>query len=183
MIFLSVAHSRPSPGAVGLLGLKEHDVSVIASRACCEHLKNHGVETVLYDCGDLPPSRYDDAKISAANRASPDIAIEIHCNSNLNRLACYSEVIHHPLSVIGRLCAKSISLSLEALTKSNSAWKANGPRGDSGLFFLNKTKCPSLIVEGLFISNPEQEKWLKNGGSETYGLLVAEGVLEWIKQR
>lgn len=184
MIAVSVAHSSKAPGAVSADGLTEYAVSVRASRACAESLQAQGLPCTLIDIGPLGPKAYIRKKLQLVNALKPELAIEIHCNSSKNKEANYFEVIHHPASKIGVLAAKSIASVFELGFANRHGWKSN--RGflpdDRRLFFIDDCHCPSLIVEGLFLSNDEQAKWLASpGGAEAYGMMVAEGILNWKK--
>jgi N-acetylmuramoyl-L-alanine amidase len=184
-ILISVAHSSKAQGAVEPGGvLTEYRVSMLASEACYRTLAGeYAVE--LFDCGPLSQSEYDNAKIARVNTCMPDLAIEIHCNSG-GPAANYSEVIYADAASPARSAAACIaeSLRLGFSGGNHKHWKSNGARvDDRGLFFLQKTKCPALIVEGLFISNLEQAIWLASGGAGVYGALVASGIKQWLGMR
>jgi len=118
----------------------------------------------------------------------PDLALEIHLNSNEDKDAHYGEVLYKETtrSYISKTASESIAQYLkDGFTKSINPlnYIDKGAVADErGLFFLDKVHCPSIIVEGLFISNNKHADWLKNGGAQAYGALVAHGLLHWIKK-
>lgn len=183
MIVLSVAHSSRSPGALSPNGkLREYDVSRRASFAASNRIVQAGHSCVVYDCGALPASDYDDAKKAFVDALKGvQLAVEIHCNANVDRAPCYSEVLHFPGSKPSEAAATTIASLLSQGLNAERAhqWRSRGPQPRSDLFFL-KVKPPAVIVEGVFISNVEQAKWLAEGGQEAYGVLVAEGILQWL---
>lgn len=184
-VLISVAHSSKSVGAVNVdSALTEYLVSLRASLACFRALAGE-VAGELYDCGPLKQTDYDDAKIARVNTCMPDLAIELHCNAGPPG-ASYSEVIYASDASQARTPALLIADELKIGMASVPGVKSpsHGARSDDrGLFFLQKTKVPALIVEGLFISNPCQARWLANGGAEKYGVMVADGIKRWIKSR
>lgn len=190
-ILFSVAHSSKAQGAKAPQDpLWEYFVSLRASLAAFRNLAGeHAVE--LFDVGPLPQREYDDAKVETVNRCKPRLAIEIHCNSGPPS-AEYSEVIYHAASQPGREAAEHIAKAIGDGFKAghHKDWQSRGARANTIqfdkhlMFFIQRTQVPCVLVEGLFISNPEQAAWLaSDGGCEAYGLLVAAGVREWIKSQ
>lgn len=182
-VLISVAHSSKAQGAADSQGvLTEYFVSLRASQACWRSLSGeHAVE--LFDCGPLPASEYDNAKIDRVNSCKPDLAVEIHCNAG-PPTARYHEVIY--ASAEGMTAAQFVINALSAgfAAGNHTGWPRRGARlDDRGLFFLQKTSVPAIVVEGVFISNDEQAAWLSTGGAESYGILVAEGIKRWLKAR
>lgn len=188
-ILFSVAHSSAASGAhARYQPLTEYAVSLRASLAAVRNLAGE-FPVELLDVGPFSQKDYDDLKVDAINRCKPKLAIEIHCNASDNEHANYSEVLYHRDSKPGAAAAQCIASALEEGFHSghHKAWKAKGARPNTMekdlhlMFFLERTMVPAVIVEGLFISNLDQVAWLQtNGGAETYGLLVAEGVRRWI---
>lgn len=181
-ILISVAHSSAAVGAVNSQGtLTEYYVSLRASEALWRSLSGE-FECELYDCGPLKPADYSEKKIAKINSCHPQLAIELHCNAGPPG-AQYSEVIYasdkSPAKAAAIIIADSVG---EGFAKGNHGkWPRHGARvDDRDLFFLQKTNVPSLIVEGLFISNDEQASWLATGGCESYGILVAAGIKRWL---
>lgn len=183
-VLISVAHSAKSVGAVSSDGtLTEYLVSLRASLACFRSLSGEFAVELL-DCGPLKSSEYDDAKLSRVNTCAPELALEIHCNAGPPG-AQYHEVIYasksSPAKAPAEIIAQHLSKGLNSATGVYSP--SHGARVDNrGLFFLQKTLVPALIIEGLFISNKEHALWLANGGAEQYGVMVAQGIKQWLKQ-
>lgn len=189
-IAFSVAHSSVASGARAPSNfiLTEYEVSLRASLAAFQDLAGD-FPCMLYDCGPFQAGSYDSMKVEAINGSKTRLAIEIHCNASDNPGASYGEVVHHKLSIPGMQAAAVIARTLGEGFKQghHKMWRNRGARPNSIeqdkhlFFFLEKTTVPALIVEGLFISNPEQAAWLaSDGGAEAYGYLVAEGVRRWL---
>ncbi len=189
MILLSVAHSAKDRGAHnGDQLLNEHDISFRATHACYRRLFGAQIQAHEFQCGWVDDFDYAPMKIKTVNALLPDLAVEMHCNWSPNPAHNYSEVIHHPGSPRGKSAATFIASALEAgMGAPHHKWPSRGARPNTidedkhHDFFLWKTDSAAVIVEGLFISNAEQCAWLAKTGAEAYGLLVADGILEWIK--
>jgi len=191
MICISIAHSSKFRGAANTLyGINEYEMSRQASRVCFEILADNGYACTLVDCGNLNDTEYSIYKTKLINSMNPqpDLALEIHLNSSEDKSAHYGEVLYKETtkSYIAKTSADSICQYLkDGFTKSINPliYTDNGPIADErGLFFLDKIHCPSIIVEGLFISNNEQADWLKNNGAQAYGALIANGILNWLRK-
>lgn len=188
LVLLSVAHSKVAPGVVSETAqLQEYMVSLRATLAAFRSLAG-AYEVEMLDAGPLTPGEYSVEKVARVNGCMPALAVEIHCNGSSDPHANYAEVIYHPSSpIFGAKAAKAVCDSLAAgYAPTHGSWHVKGPRANSieqdlhWDFFLSKTKVPAIIVEGLFMSNPEQAAWLANGGQETYGLLVADGIRKFL---
>ena len=180
MIVFSVAHTKLAQGAQTKEGLTEYEVSKAASRAAFESLFTAGVPCAMFEIGKFSQVESVGPKQLMPSRLA-SLAVEIHCNSSGTApSANYSECIHYPGSKAGKEAATFICDAMKkGFNAGSHKWPARGPRADGGLFFL-KGKTPSVIVEGVFVSNQEQAAWLAtNGGPEAYGLLVAEGLKQW----
>ena len=184
MIALCVAHSSSSPGAVSshIAGLSEYRVSQEATQACSVALSARGIANVVLDFRSMDQIQYLAKRVQAVNGMYPKAMVEIHLNSSgESEKANYSEAIHHPDSVSGKGLAHSIVNALGIGLGRSHHWPSKGARGER-LYVTEHTHCPTVIVEGLFISNKEQAEFLADPlGKQAYGMLVAEGIAEWLK--
>lgn len=185
-ILISVAHSSKAVGASHPDKTPcEYEVSKRASMILFRHLAGeYAVE--LFDCGALSAQDYDDAKVARVNTCKPSLAIELHCNAATDQRANYSETIYARHST-AKAAAEHIATALaDGYTAEKLKWRNRGAREDDrGLFFLQRTIVPCVIVEGMFISNDEAKHWLVTGnsitGQEKYGTFVADGIKRWLK--
>lgn len=181
---LSVAHSHRDRGAANpRVGVAEYELSVRASEAAAAHLRQRDCPVVLLDAADN--LKHAPIKIVAARALNPSLAVEIHFNSNENVRANYGEVIHRARDAIGMRAALTVSDHLrDTLKATQHAWPWHGARADDrNLFFINKTNCPSIITEALFVSNDEQARWvLSSGGAEAIGTIIGEGISLFIER-
>lgn len=186
-VLISVAHSRQFPGVTNG-ALLEHDVSRTASAAAVDFLTANGVPVVITECAQLSDIDYSIIKPALANSFSFALAVEIHCNGAGDPKPNYGEAIYYPKSVDGQAAGQAICDALKTAWPSN--WPITGARANDPAidlhydFFLSKLKPPAVIVEGLFMSNPDQAQWLSvDGNPAVYGNAVAQGILAWWKKR
>lgn len=185
-VVLSLAHSYRARGAANeRYALNEFDVSVRATDAAAMVLRQHNCPVIVLDSADTPYPLYAHVKTEAIRAINPSLAVEIHLNSSTDKRANYGEVIHRASDPVGLRAAVTISDHLrDALGASMHLWPWHGAREDDrSLFFLRDTNCPSVIVEGLFVSNDEQAAWLASpGGAEAYGALTGEGIALFLQR-
>lgn len=188
LIVISYAHSCTSVGVMSEDRiLNEHIVSARAAQQAFRNL-HHDLPICLLDCGPIRTAHeYARWKIDRINALNPTLAVEIHCNSAESPMRRYSEVIHHRSGGNGELAAKLVAAELKnTLTDvdvlGRKVWEHRGARANSValdrhlFFFLEELRCPSIIVEGMFLTNPEHVKRLSDGGMEAYGAIVGEGI-------
>ncbi len=185
-VMIAVAHSNKSKGVVvhkDGLDVYEYEISKRASIGLLRALSNDF--RLTYDHHVVAgASRYLDAKVDAINALMPNIAVEIHCNAGPPS-ANYREVIYAQGSTRGKAAAEHVA---KALTEAFPQLKpckarANSVEMDKHLFyFLERTKVPALIVEGVFLTNPEHLECMQiEGGAESYGTAVARGLRAYLE--
>jgi len=190
-VLLSVAHSCTAHGVTDQSGIiNEHDVSMRAAEQVWRTL-HPNLPICVLDSGPRVakgPNGYAAWKTERINAIKPSLAIELHCNSG-PPARHYSEVIHGP-SKEGTRAAQLIAAALKRrldpdLFDSRGARPNAWPWPDEHpMFFIQDIHCPSIIVEGCFLTNEGHAQWLaSDGGYESYGGIVAEGILEWWKTR
>jgi N-acetylmuramoyl-L-alanine amidase len=147
-ITLDAGHGGEMNGAMGTTGLKEKDINLELVMLLKKELEKRGVEVLL--------TRADDSNVTMEqrfeylNQYKPDILISIHNNASGNPIVqgtstYYRHIGFRPLSmaILNRL----LELGVE-----------NAGNIGSFDFALNAlTECPNVLIEGLFLSNPQDE--------------------------
>ena len=96
----------------------------------------------------------------------------MHCNRFTNSAAHGEETFYYPTSAKGKNLAECVQKSL---LKSTELFN-RGCKMRRDLHVLKCTKAPAVLVECAFISNPVEEKLLKN-----YPEAFAKGIFEGLK--
>lgn len=154
-IYIDPGHGGNDSGAIGSAGLKEKDVNLNIAIKVRQILEKHGINAILTRHDDSRVELIDRVKMANDNRA--DYFISIHINSASNSTATGTETFAFPNSSVGAKLANAIQKSLV-----NEINLANRGVKHKDFFVLKNTKMPATLVEVAFISNPEEEKLLKD---------------------
>jgi len=167
-VAVSIGHTDTDPGAVSKDGRKEHE----EARAIAYWVKYY-LNRMDYKVIDVPVGPLPD-KVAYINTLNADVAIEVHLNA-ANGVATGSESLYYPFSKEGKRLARLVENQMEKITKSRGI-KLGLFRGRKGkyLYFLRKTKMPSIIVEPYFIDA------LEYIDPRLIGRMIAEGISDYL---
>lgn len=177
VIAVDAGHGGKDPGALGPSGTKESDA---ARKIAVE------VENLLQGLGAKTVRVYSDKekvelkqRLKRAQSSGADILISIHLNSSKSSRAGGCEVLYSNLN-------HEISSKSEKLAKTLAKEIANslgincrGAKVRNDLYLLKNSKIPAVIIEPLFISNPEEEMLLKNEGIRKIASAILRGILKY----
>ena len=151
VIVIDSGHGGADTGAVSSSGLAEKDVTLRLGLRLAQLLRAEGCRVHTIRDGDETLSLY--ARTEAANATGGAYLLSLHCNENeapaARGSACYYFQRSHYYSEHGRRLADFIGLRLAG---------AGGPHlGCFGRNYgiLRESRAISVIVEPLFLSNPE----------------------------
>lgn len=166
-IFLNAGHGGCDPGAVSKNGLKEKDVAKRICEILADRLQHSGYSVILFQ------EQNSFTEVSKAeNKSGADVFISVHCNSFSSNSANGVETLYYPTSVKGKHLAECIQTGL---LKTTGLFN-RGCKMRRDLHVLRATKAPAVLVETAFISNPKEEKLLRDKPE-----MFAEGILQGIK--
>lgn len=141
-------------------------------------LKQSGIDTCM--------SRYDDqtteliTRTALFNNMKCDLAVSIHCNSSTNRSANYFAVFVQKLGGEAEKLAHKVIDKVTAVTRWSWGADDDGTR-ERNLHMTRETKMPAILVECGFISNPEQERLLRQPETQKkLARAIADGVLAYL---
>lgn len=178
LIGIDPAHGQHDPGTIGSTGLYEKDVVLSVSLKVGKLLQESGFEVVYTRVNDTPnfPKNQTEnlrKRVQIANNAKADYFISIHCNGVLDRTAHGTETF-----IVGRgREAEKLATCVQ-----NELIKATGLR-DRGVKVANylvlaETAMPAILVELAFISNPNEEKLLRDPAwLDKAARAIANGIL------
>lgn len=177
MIVIDPGHGGPDPGAIGPSGLKEKDVTLAVSLLLEDKLKKLGAQVQLTRRRDQQLSLAE--RVSLINGFKARIFASLHCNSHTNPEAGGVEIWHSYRGDYGsiyyqearRIAAVTLEHLVQGTGLRNRGVKyrlvdnAGSPIHNLDYYFLHrKAKCPGLIIELGFISNPAEEALLGDEG-------------------
>ena len=156
-ISISAGHNPDGKIACGAVGLiRESTEARKIKDKVIQMLKSQG-HTVYDDTVDNGTSQNDVLKkiVDKVNSHEDiDVAISIHFNAGANKIldkkTTGTEVfIYNTASKVKDMAQKIVN-SIAAL-----GYKNRGVKFSTSLYFLKKTKCPSLLIEAAFVDDPD----------------------------
>jgi len=152
------------PGAVGLNGLKEADITATLAAYLDNELRLAGQSTYQTDRSLLSSQRAEEAA-----RNSCDLLVSLHCNAAGSTAKGIETWFPHG-NEEGEKLARSLQQILVENTqatdrgvKDDYDWRpAVDPSWTGGMGILRNFPGPVCLVELLFLSNPEEEKRLSD---------------------
>jgi len=179
-IFINPGHApggKPDPGAVGPSGLRESDVAADVAARVADYLRAAGCEVMVYQSDSLQDI------CNQANAWGADVIVSIHCNSFTAPTATGMEIW------TSRGQTRADSLATYIINQMAGEFPTLPVRGDwsdgdvdkeAGLYVLNNTIAPAVLVELAFISNPNEEAILASSeGKRMFAAAIARGVTDY----
>lgn len=175
-VFLNPGHApngNPDPGAVNeRTGLRESDVAAAVGIAAAEYLINAGVNATAFQNDDLATI------CETANASGADLFISIHCNAADAESANGTETYCYPGSTVGNTLANAVQNQIVTSLHTTDRGVKLAIPGQNGLYVLNNTDMPAILVELAFISNDRDENLLTNY-QDAFARAIARGVTDY----
>lgn len=173
-IVVDPGHGGSDPGAVGISGLREKEVTLAVALHLSTLLREAGAEVIMTRSGDQSVSNQQ--RVDLANQAAADLFISVHANAFPNPESNGTETHYCPVqksSAAGRDLAHHLQREL-VLTL---GLRDRGVK-TSSFFVLTNTKMPAALVELGFLTNPSEEALLRK--PETH-VAAAEAIFRAIR--
>ncbi|MBM3705838.1 MAG: DUF4214 domain-containing protein, partial [Actinobacteria bacterium] len=170
LICIDPGHGGKDHGATGPTGLKEKDVNLDISFKLRDKLAGSGFAVIMTREDDTKKSLDDIVNI--ANASNADIFISVHNNSHTLREKNGTETFYFSQSPGSYFLASYVNTrTIEQIGTLNRGVKS------ANFKELRNTKMTSALVEGAFISNPDEEAKLNDPG---FRERIAEGIYNGI---
>lgn len=148
-------HGGIDPGAIGSTGLREKDITLAISLELTKELIRNDFQVTTTRTKDITVEL--NARDDVFDNAKCDIGISIHVNSSTDKAADYISTWIYKKGGKAEIFGVMVQRRLVQVT----GWEDGGVR-EKNLAMVRETNMPTVLVELGFISNPLQEKWLKN---------------------
>jgi len=178
-IMLDPGHGGNDPGAQAN-GIREKDPNLKVALRAAAMLEAHGMDVLLTRTGDVTVSLPD--RTDFANREKVDAFISIHHNAADNSSARGLEVYHSIFGGEGKRLARLIHDRFVAITgiPSRGVRTRKGSSGRDYYHVIRETRMPAVIVEGGFVTNPEDAALIKSAAFiEQEAQAISQAVLAW----
>lgn len=169
-IFLDPGHGGSNPGAIGVNGLKESEVTLDVALKTGRLLQAEGYTVNFSRTSQINVSLQERARL--ANTWGADYFVSIHCNSNVNPIYKGTETFYYRNGTVAENFAFAVNTALvnEINTRDLGIFTAN-------FAVLRLTRMPAILVELAFLSNPEEAELL---ATESFRQKCAVGVSQGI---
>lgn len=169
VIVVDPGHGGRDPGKIGVSGVPEKEINLEVSKRLASVLGQMGASVVLtrdtdIDLSDSSASGFHGKKrqdlsrrVSMANDRNADLYISVHCNAFPGQKEHGAQVFSHPDSPESKILGECIQ---KEMTKILGNTKRKAKQVD--YYAIRKTKMPAAIVEIGFITNPGEEKLLRD---------------------
>lgn len=171
LVLIDAGHGGFDGGAVAEDGTLEKDLNLLTAEVLADICRAQGLSVHMLREEDasldtVPQGTVRERKNSDLNNRlrtvnSYDgcIFVSIHMNKFSDPRVCGAQVFYGRLAAGSKSLAEAVRSSLVELSdKNNRAIKC----GDDSIYLLKNAKCPSIIVECGFLSNPEELHELKD---------------------
>ncbi|MES2273468.1 MAG: N-acetylmuramoyl-L-alanine amidase [Chlamydiota bacterium] len=176
-IVIDAGHGGTDRGAKGRLPYcEEKKICLLTARLVKKYLDQLGYHVVMTRNTDsfIPLPR----RVEIASQASGAIFVSVHFNSSRNSTAHGIEVFFHDSKQERSKASSSKKLAdaiLGRVIRRTSAQSRGVKKGN--FYVIRETHMPSVLVEGGFISNPQERSLLK---SRDYQEKIARGIADGI---
>lgn len=183
-ICIDPGHGGVDPGAVGPTGLKEKDVNLAVAKQVAELLKPI-CTVVMTRASDIRlgnTQRADlQARVAIAEKNKVDRFVSIHCNSYTDRNVRGIETFAYAPGGNGEKLARAIQAELIRTTGLiDRKVKFSG----GSIYVLKYTSMSAVLTETGFISNPTEEKLLRDPAFQAkVARAIAQGVANHIGKK
>jgi len=176
IVVIDPGHGGGDPGAVGIGGIRESEITLDISRQVVALLKQQGVEAVLTRSRDeeidLEP------RVQFAERANADVFVSIHANSfDASRTDVSGIETYYYSGGSGQALAKLVQNSLlqELGARDRGVKSAN-------FYVIKYTSMPAILVETGFVTGSEDAARFRTAaGRSRIAKAIARGILEYIR--
>ncbi|MBK8087626.1 MAG: N-acetylmuramoyl-L-alanine amidase [Chitinophagaceae bacterium] len=149
VIAVDAGHGGTNKGAFGLTGVMEKDMTLLIAKELQQALEAEGATVIMTRTKDTTYDNHD--RLSFYKEKNPDLLLSIHLNSATDPIRIkgvstyYKYIGYRPLTQT--ILSQMLGMGL----------KEFGNVGNFNFILNGITECPNVLVEALFVSNPEDE--------------------------
>ena len=180
-IVIDPGHGGSDTGAIGPTNIQEKDVTLAISLELRKLLQNNTAQVIMTRQTDkdvygmfASDTAELQSRVDVANNADADLFISIHVDSFVNSLAGGTTTYYSAKTDQDAQLAHFVEDSLvEQLKLQNRGYQ------EKNFYVLSNSNMPAILTEVAFISNPDEEKRLKNS---TFIKKAAFGIFKGIEK-
>lgn len=188
-LIIDAGHGGEDGGAVSDSGVLEKDINLLIANDTADLLflfgfdvtKTRSDDTALSTSGDTVRARkVDDMKkrLEIFNSSDNNVVISIHQNKFTESKYHGTQIFYSPNNDESKILAENIKFSVKSLLQPENERECK--KADSGIYLLNNTDKPAVIVECGFISNDEElKKLLTDSYQKQMSYSIVTGFLDY----
>jgi N-acetylmuramoyl-L-alanine amidase len=174
VIAIDAGHGGSNKGAFGLTGVMEKDMTLAISKELQTALEAEGAKVITTRTRDTTYDNHD--RYTVFQQANPHLLISIHLNSSADPVRIkgastyYKHIGYRPLTktILRRMLEMGLS--------------EYGNVGNFNFILNGFTEFPNVLVETLFISNPEDESnVLDPAYRKQMADAIVKGINDWLE--
>lgn len=181
VITLDAGHGGSDPGAIGLGGTMEKNLTLAIAKKTAALLNKAGAKVRMTRTTDKDvegPYASDkeelQARVNVAEKHNSDLFISIHINSSVNRDIRGVSSYYYPKSSHDARLAKAVQRRLVTSTGMNDLSVR-----EAGFYVIKRSTMPAALLELGFISNRKEETIMR---TNSYQEKAAQAIYNGIKQ-
>jgi N-acetylmuramoyl-L-alanine amidase len=182
LVLIDPGHGGRDPGAVAG-DVREADINLSVARELVARLALRDIRGVLIRHLDVTLRLT--ARVNYERLIEPAIYISLHCNAADNSAAAGIEVWTSPGETAADAAASAIHTSLARAFPGRIMrvdYADGDPDKEANFYVLVKTRCPAVLIEMGFLSNPEERAWLVQPNTHhQLAAAIAAGIYNWQK--
>ena len=175
-LILDAGHGGEDGGAVSVTGATESHINLAVALRMEDLLSFYGVPVTMLrredvslhdsDCTTLREKKVSDLKnrVAAVEAGEDAVLISIHQNTFPQAQYRGTQVFYAPTEGSQPLAAHLQTAVRSALQPENTREVKKIP---DTVYLMNHISCPAVLVECGFVSNPDEEALLRDGGYQT----------------
>lgn len=192
IVAIDAGHGGPDPGAIGVSGSREKDITLAIALKVEQVLKHAGIETVMTRTGDYDLVRGEDVphrqredltrRAALVNRSGAQLFVSLHANSFPSASWFGAQTFHLEDDEDGFRLASHVQAALVRELREVGPNRRRAAAAD--LRILRDVNVPAVVIEVGFLSHPEEESLLQQ--SEYQGRVaqaIANGILSFIAEQ
>jgi N-acetylmuramoyl-L-alanine amidase len=175
VIAVDAGHGGTNKGAFGLTGVAEKEMTLAISRELQLALEAEGATVLTTRLKDTTYDNHD--RYTYYQEKNPDLLLSIHLNSSADPVTTSGVSTYY--KHIGYRSLKQTVLQRML----NMGLKEYGNVGNFNFLLNGFTEFPNVLVETLFISNPEDEmNVLTPAYRKQMAEAIVQGIKDWLEQ-
>ena len=174
IMVIDAGHGGSDSGSVGN-GIKEKEINLRQTQAIVKYIEsNSNIKVYMTREDDTYPSLR--GRTDLANEIEADIFVSVHNNSH-NEVSKGTEVLYYPSTTDPR-SKQMAQLALDYIISECGTYN-RGIKSRPDLVVLNTSKMPAILLEGAFISNPNEAALLNSSDfTQKYARAVGKAIIE-----